>query len=202
MIIYKLAKPLRQALAVSLLAAVVGGSMLFVVQPVIGKLADLRDRIKQERTVVGRLTSAANDDGVASEALQRGAASRMRSLFVQGESEAIRIAAVQARLIEMLGAHQLKPRSARNLPVQERNNLRLVGIQLQFAAPIEKFQAILLDIEAHKPVFLIEALSVTAAPQSSAPSGDERGLLEVRLDIYGIEGGTEAQLKPQQVLEK
>ncbi len=194
--IYSLAKPLRQTLAVSLLALLVGVFVLFVVHPVIGKITELRDRIEQERSVVGRLLSASSDDGVASEALLRSSAGRVRSLFVQGESEAIRIAAYQARLIEVLGAHQVKPRSARNLPVQERNNLRLVGIQLQFAAPIEKFQAILLDIESHKPVFLIESLHVTAAPQSGGTSGDERGMLEARLDVYGIEAGVEAQ-KPQ-----
>lgn len=191
--IYRLAKPIRQALAVLLLVAAVGAILLLVVLPVTNRIADLGDRIEQERAVVGRLLTAATDVGEASQSRQQGAAGRMRALFVQGESEAIRIAAIQARLIEILGVHKVQPRSARNLPAQERNNLRLAGIQLQFAAPIEKLQAILLDIESHRPVFLIEQLHVTAAAQSAGTGGDDRGLLEARLDVFGVE----AQPKPQ-----
>ena len=50
-----------------------------------------------------------------------------------------------------------------------------------------------MDVESHRPVFLIEQLHVTAAAQTAGTGGEEQGLLEARLDVFGVE----AQPKPQ-----
>ena len=89
--------------------------------------------------------------------------------------------------MEILATHRVKPRSTRNLTARERNNFRLVGVQLQLAAPIEQLQAVLLDIEQHKPLLLIEALHVTPILLSGVAGEEERGMLEARLDVFGIE---------------
>ena len=182
-----LPKPLRQALALTLLAMAVGALWFVTVVPLSAKFTDLQDRIEQERVMLGRLTAAASDETGTNEVKQRAVASRMSSLFIQGESESIRVSSVQSQLMEILASHRAKPRSTRNLTARERNNFRLVGVQLQLAAPIEQLQAVLLDIEQHKPLLLIEALHVTPILLSGVAGEEQRGMLEARLDVFGIE---------------
>jgi hypothetical protein len=86
-------------------------------------------------------------------------------------------------LSEIVSANGIKLRSARNLPSKERNDLHLLGIQLQFSAPIEKLQVILLALEEQTPVMLVENLQVTPLAISN---DEERGNLDTRLDVFGI----------------
>ena len=185
--IFTLAKPIRQALALLLLASVITAIACLVLGPVVDRVLDGQERVRQERIIIGRLNAALSDDDLAQEARQRNSLARIHGLFVQGESEAIRVASIQSQLMEILATHKVKPRSVRNLPAREQNNLRLAGIQLQFAAPIDRLQAILMDIESHRPLFLIETLQITAPISTVETDGENRNNIDARLDVYGVE---------------
>lgn len=184
---YSLAKPLRQALAVSLLVAVVSFVLMTTVVPVMARIGELEERIEQQRTILGRLTVAATDDGSSADARQRAVAARIGRLFLPGESEAIRVSYIQSQVVELLGKEGMKPHSTRNLPARERSGLRLVGVQFQISAPIEQLQALVHGIEAHQPPFLIEAIHITPVSSFGGSGDDTRGMLDARIDVYGIE---------------
>lgn len=188
-----LPKPLRQLLAITLLLLVIATVWMVTVVPLSAKLGELQDRIDQERTMLGRLIAAASEEAGPTEVKQNAIAARMNSLLIQGESESIRVSSVQSQIMEVLASHRVKPRSTRNLTARERSGFRLVGVQLHLAAPIEQLQAVLLDIEQHKPLLFIEALHVTPILLSGAAADEERGMLEARFDVFGIEAKQKRQ---------
>ncbi len=188
-----LPKPLRQLLAITLLLLVIATVWMVTVVPLSAKLGELQDRIDQERTMLGRLIAAASEEAGPTEVKQNAIAARMNSLLIQGESESIRVSSVQSQVMEVLASHRVKPRSTRNLTARERSGFRLVGVQLHLAAPIEQLQAVLLDIEQHKPLLFIEALHVTPILLSGAAADEERGMLEARFDVFGIEAKQKRQ---------
>ena len=185
--IYSLARPVRQFLALALLFIAFAAVCLATIVPLAAKFYDLQERIDQERSILGRLNSVTIDDRISVDSVQQAIAKRINALVVPGESESIRVAAVQSQLMAILNQNRVKPRSTRNLPSRERNGLRLVGVQVQLAAQIEQLQAALLAIEAHRPYLIVDAMHVTAASAAIGAGDDIRGLLDVRLDVFGVE---------------
>lgn len=185
--IYGLSKGLRRLVAVGLLGLVAGCVGLLVVAPLWGHVADLKDRIDQERMMMSRLTAAASDDSARQVLEQQTKAAKAAGLFIEGESESIRLATLQSNLSSIAAANGVKLRSSRNLPGRERGDLRLVGVQLQLAAPIEKLQKMLLDIEQSKPSLFVDSLQVTPVTLSRVVDDDQPGLLDARFDVFAVE---------------
>ena len=181
--IYNLSKFARRVFAVTLLLLVTGAFGLFVVNPLYSYVSDIRGDIDQERMLLGRLSIVVGGQAAVNDIEKLSKSEADNNLFLQGESEAIRLASLQSRLSEIVSANGVKLRSARNLPSKERNDLHLLGIQLQFSAPIEKLQVILLALEEQTPVMLVENLQVTPLAISN---DEERGNLDTRLDVFGI----------------
>ena len=185
--IYGLSKLVRQLLAVALLAAVVSAVGLLAVAPLWTYVTDLKGRIDQQRMMVARLTSLAEDDGARQALEQQTKVAKAAGHFIEGESEPIRLAALQSTLSAIASANGIKLRSARNLPSRDKYDLRLVGVQLQLVAPIEKLQKILLDIEQSKPSMFVDSLQVTPLGLSRVVDDDNPGLLDVRFDVMAVE---------------
>lgn len=185
--IHQLAKPIRQALALALLVAAVAAFAGGVIVPASARLSELQDRIEQERTLLGRLSAIAGDEGLARDLDRRTAHAKARGLFLAGESEAIRLANLQSQLTEIASASGIKLRSARNMPARERNELRLLGVQLHLVAPIEQLRKMLVTIEERRPLLLIDALHITPLTSAATADGEQRGMLNARFDVYGVE---------------
>jgi general secretion pathway protein M len=181
--IYRLPKRARQICAVMLVFLPVGLFALLVIDPLYAHLSGLRSQIEQERTLVGRLTAVAGSQASVSSTESLSKLESDIGLFLPGESEAIRLANLQSRLSEIVSGKGIKLRSARNLPSKERYDLHLLGVQLQFAAPVEQLQPILAAIEAQKPLLFVEGLQVTPLANSSE---DEKGNLDTRFDVFGV----------------
>jgi hypothetical protein len=185
--IYRLSKPLRQLIAIALLAVPVAAVGLLAVVPLWAHVASLKERIEQERTVDGRLSQIASDE-TAKRALEaQTKAARSAGLFIEGESESIRLSALQSNLAGIAAANGIKLRSARNLPSRDKNDLRLVGVQLQLVAPIAKLQKILLEIEQAKPALFVDSMQITPLTLSRVTDGEEPGLLDARFDVFAVE---------------
>jgi general secretion pathway protein M len=185
--IYSLSKPLRRLLAVGMLAAVLAAIAILVVEPLRTHVTGIQDRIAQERMMVGRLTALSSDDSARRSLEQQTKAARAAGLFIEGESESIRLAMLQSNLSAIATANGVKLRSARNLPPRDRNELRLLGVQLQLAAPVDKLQKLLLDIEQAKPSLLIDGLQITPLAVARAGDDEQPGLLDARFDVYAVE---------------
>ena len=182
---YQLPRYLRQILAVLLLLAAVGLVALLTVVPFLSQLEVARARLNQERAFLGQLLDATRDTTLAELLPPADRTPKTTGLFIAGESEAIRLASLQAQVMDIIAAQAVKPRSSRNLQTRERHTLKLVGVQVQLSATIEQLQKILLEIESHRPILLVNALHLT--PSSSLGIDDDRGLLEARLDVVAIE---------------
>ena len=185
--IYNLSKPMRRLLAVGLLAMVLGALGLLVVAPLWAHVADLKDRIQQERMMASRLAVLANDNVAKQTLEQQMKAAKAAGLFIEGESESIRLAALQSNLSSIAAANGIKLRSSRNLPGREKNELHMVGVQLQLVAPIEKLQKILFDIEQSKPTLFVDTLQVTPLVLSRVADDDQPGLLDARFEVFAVE---------------
>lgn len=185
--IYALHKTIRRLLAVSLLLGVIGAFGAFIVKPVWAHITDLQERIEQSRMMVGRLAAATSDDGARKQLEQQTQAAQKAGLFIEGESESIRLSALQSRLSGIVAAQGVKLRSARNLSGRDKNELRLIGVQLQMVVSIDRLQRIMFEIEQHKPTFIIENVQITPMNLSRTPDDEQVGQLDARLDVFAIE---------------
>ena len=170
----EIGKPVRRFAALSLLVTAVASVALLVVMPFFERLQDLDSAIATEREMLGRLTAIANNEDLLQKAGAKAEELKQAGVFIEGESESIRLAALQSQLSEIIAQNGIKARSTRGLPQQERHNLKLVGAQLQVVAPIATLQKILLDIEAHRPVLLVDLLQVTPASMTGVSTEDAR----------------------------
>jgi Type II secretion system (T2SS), protein M subtype b len=197
--IHRLPLLLRRSLAVALLMAALGLISLVTVVPFLSQLATAREQLSQSRATLGRLLETTKTSTIAEQLEQGAQGLKTTGLFIEGESDSIRLAALQSQVVDIVGAHGVKPRTARMLQSSERYNLRLAGVELQLTATIEQVQKILLQIEAHRPILLVDTLHLT--PTTAANSEDDRGQLDVRLNVIAIESrsseakSTDARLK-------
>jgi Type II secretion system (T2SS), protein M subtype b len=183
--IYKLPVWSRRLLAISLLLAALSLTALLTVVPFMSQLASARERLEQERTIHGRLLDATQTQTIAEQLEQGSRAPKTTGLLIEGESESIRLATLQSQVFDIIAAHGVRSRTARMLQTRERNTLKLLGVQLQMTATMEQLQKILLQIEAHRPILLVETMHLT--PTNSANTDDDRGLLDVKLDVLAME---------------
>ena len=160
---------------------------LLALAPLWTYVTDLKGRIDQQRMMVARLTLLAEDDGAKQALEQQTKVAKAAGIFIEGESEPIRLAALQSTLSAIASANGVKLRSARNLPSRDKYDLRLVGVQLQLVAPIERLQKILLDIEQSKPSMFVDSLQVTPLGLLRVVDDDNPGLLDVRFDVMAVE---------------
>jgi len=186
--LYRLAKPVRQLLAVALLVLVATAVVFLTVVPLYAKISDLDDKIQQERMTLGRLSAIGRDEKTARELDSLTAAARTKGMFLEGESESIRMANLQSLLAEILASNGVKPRSIRNLPARDRNELRMLGVQLQLVTSIETLRKILVAIEEQRRVLIVEQMQVAPLTGTWIGNEEQRGTLDIRFDIFGVEG--------------
>ena len=72
---------------------------------------------------------------------------------------------------------------------RERDDVRLIGVRVQFNADIEQLRALLYRIEAHRPFLFVEALQVQPISAFSQRDPEQTGMLDVRLDVFGAMPG-------------
>ena len=185
--IYKLAKPVRQLLAIVLLVVTIAAAAALTVVPVWSRVTELQDNIETERMTLGRLQAITSGETKTSDIERLTKAAREQGIFLAGESESIRFANLQSQLNEIVSAYGVKPRSTRNLPAREHNDLRLLGVQLQIVAPIEQLQKILFDIEQHKPILMIDAVQIIPLSLPGGGNDEDRGAVDARFDVFGVE---------------
>lgn len=161
--------------------------MILAINPLWAYISDLQDRIWQERLILSRLTEFTNEERAKRVLDQETKSAKSFGLFIEGESETIRLSTLQSNLSSIVSANGIKLRSARNLPPREKNELRLLGVQLQLIAPLDKLQKILLDIEQAKPTLFVDALQIMPTVTSRLPDDEQPGLLDVRFDVFAVE---------------
>jgi hypothetical protein len=176
---------LRRALAVALLALVLAGGWLLVARPILAERADLDERILEKRQLLGRYQAALATKAGQS-APSTGAA--QPQAFLEGESEAIALANLQAMLAGLVSDSGARLRSARTLPARDRSDVRFIGTQLQLSGNIDAVQRLIHAIETRVPYLIVEGLQIvpTSAASGEVPASGTTGpQLDARIDVIG-----------------
>jgi hypothetical protein len=182
-----LSRPVRRALALALLLAVLVIAVSSTILPFLATAADLSDRIEQAQELVARLTEANQTSDTDTTDWQGLATEATKRNFIPGDSPTIRMANVQSAVVKLLGEDSLKPRSIRNLPPRTRAGLKLLGVQVQISSTLAQVQSVLTRLDAQRPQLLVEDMQITPAQLSVGSGETSQRSLEVRMDIFGIE---------------
>ena len=165
--------------ALSILGGIAAAAILLVAEPLTSRLTNAKDSIAQERLLLGRLLLQARRDGAAdmnAEVNTEGVA------FLEGATDAERIAGLQAQMQQHAAAAGLEVMSSQAIPAQTVGLLHLIGIQAQLSGGMDALQRVLHALESGTPTLVIDQLDMTRAPPDSA--GDSDRLL-MRVTIVG-----------------
>lgn len=174
------APPLRvmpRIAALAILAGLAAVAMLLVVNPLILRLSDAKDAITQERLLLGRLLIEARKAGPAEVKTGTGDSA---VAFLEGATDAERIAGLQAMVQRHATENDLQVMSSQSIPAQTAGELRFVGIQTQLSGGIDSLQRVLHALESGTPTLVVDQLDITRAPPDEA-SDPDRLLMRVTL---------------------
>jgi general secretion pathway protein M len=181
----KLSAPVRKIAALALLLLAVALVVLTTFVPYSTRAAQLREQIDAERTLLGRFGVIAAQQGQVADYDRIGRAAIESGAYLKGETEALKAAGLQTVLSELAAANKVRLYSTRALGTRERDEVRLIGVRVQFKAEIEQLRALLHRIEASRPFLFVEALQVQPVSAFSQRDPELAGVLDVRLDIFG-----------------
>ncbi|MGL4397054.1 MAG: type II secretion system protein GspM [Hyphomicrobium sp.] len=178
----QLSKPVRQFVAIGLLVATILAVWSFVVAPVTASLTGLHSQIVAQREVLGRLLAAEGANQDAQSVAEKADALGMDRLAIKGDNDALRTAALQSTLTDLLAAQGVRIRSARAISARETSGVRLIGVQAQFVATLEQVQQFLLSVESAELLLFAQTLRLSNGPSTDAQS---EAPLEVSIEIFG-----------------
>jgi hypothetical protein len=180
----------RKLAAVTLLLAVAGLVYLLALSPIEARLRSASEAISEQRMLLGRLRGEIarrsggqrNDEAAA-------LPDRVGDVYLQGESDAVKAARLQAMLKEIAEAAGLRLASTRALPLRQAGRLRLIGMEARLDAGMAGLQKLLLALEASRPVVLVHALAVSPSASRSFAADAERvvedELLSIAIEVQG-----------------
>ena len=168
-----------KTLALAILLALAYGAYTLVIEPLAREQAELADNITAQRSLLGRL-QVAGSNGVNSG--QRPSSRDAGPVFLDGESDAIRISGLQSKLNEAAQGIGARLSSTQALPPRELQGVRLIGIQTQVSTTLEQLQKFLFELETAQPQLFVETISVSRGPDRE---GQEVSELDIRLTVLG-----------------
>jgi general secretion pathway protein M len=172
-------------LALSLLGFVTAAGYYILVEPFVGQLLSSREQIQEQRQLLARLSttaqqqSADRDNRPASQAAYD-------ALVLVGSSDAIRVATLQSLIGRIAVAEGVDVASTKAMPPREIEGLRLLGVELQLSATIEQLQRILFKLETGQPYLFVDGLRITSPPLIAGAEREAQTILSVRLALLGI----------------
>lgn len=172
---------LNKLAALALLAGLLVLSYQGLFAPIAHKLSDTRQKIEERRDELGRLTLALNEhqrDAVTDEPNIRA----LNFTMLDGESDQIRAAALQARVNAVAADEGIRLSSVTVLPPRVDDALRLVGIEIQLQTGLKQLQGLLFTLEAQQPPLFVGMLQITRAADSKVRPHRE---LDARLTLFG-----------------
>lgn len=173
----------RKLLALAILAVFLFAAVDLVVSPLVARLGAVREDITAKRELLGRFKEAGQTR--AAGAGQPEGASDTRPVFLAGDSETSMAAGLQSIVAGAVQTAGVDVRSARDLPVAERDGVRLVGVEVQFKATLAQLQQIVVGLETHRPYLIVDGARL-ASPGAFDPraASSDTGL-DVSLAVAG-----------------
>jgi Type II secretion system (T2SS), protein M subtype b len=163
---------LSKAAALSILAAVVWGGVSCLAIPVWERFHSVNDRIAAQRELLGRYAAEnSSNAGVESLGLPKDTDTQA---FLPGETDALRLANLQATLNAAASTNKIRLASASAMESSEDSGVRLAGIQAQLSTDLEPLQKLLFSLEKQQANLIVDSLHIARAADTgpgTAPSG-------------------------------
>lgn len=182
--------PQGQALALVVAALAVVILYLLVISPVLAFYGEREDQLDRRLAMAGRYEVLARELPALRAADKTWRDQEGGELLLEGSSDAIASAALQAvmkKLVEDAGA---RLSSSEVLQPAANGNFRRVGIRVAFSGDLKLVTAVLRGVETSRPILSVGDFSLRSG--NAAVSGDENtaagdsGPLSVMLDVYGF----------------
>lgn len=171
--------------ALGLLLTVLLGLGGYVLMPAVQRTMRLGEEIEAKRELLGRLLAhQGTTSGEPAPSLGGGNNGALSAeLTIQGETEPIRLAAMQAAVRGLAGSAGVRLESTRTLPAVQRGQVQLSGLQVSMRARVDALQRLLHGIEVHRPIMIVDGLDIVpVAAGTSGTVGDDRQLrVELRV---------------------
>jgi Type II secretion system (T2SS), protein M subtype b len=158
----------RKFAALSILAAVAAGVSSGIVLPVWNRFHELDDKIAAQRQLLGRYLSASAAASVPGDGVQQAGQAVADQAYLLGETDALRLANLQAILNKASAAQKVRFASTRSMDAAEQSGVRLLGLQAQLSTELAPLQNMLFDLEKRQKNMIIDGLHITRAPESTA----------------------------------
>lgn len=179
---------IQRLLALALTLVVALAIWLVLVRPVAGLIQEQDAALARERVLLGRFLAASNRSSTAGDIERRVGEVLGGDALLKGESDAIRLANLQAMVGEIAGRGNLRLRSVRTLARREQGGLAVLGVRIQVQADMAGVQGLLHRLETADTLLLVSGLQLSrTAGTAEGPSE-----LDLRLDVLGVarkEGG-------------
>jgi hypothetical protein len=183
-----LSPSLQRALALTLLAAIVGAIYFVLVQPLIDTAAADRVAIAERREVLARYQRAAQELPARQQELAGLKQEQAKADgFLEGSSDTLIAAQIQNRVKTLANAAKAELKSSQVLPAEVDGKLKRIAIRDQMSTTMAGLLAIFHDLEAQSPSLYLDNVtlqvrSLALRDRSDPGSGDA---IDIQLDVYG-----------------
>ena len=186
---------LSRLLALGLLAALLIGSYVLVVVPLLGTYEDNAAAIEQAETILRRQQALAAQQPQLIERLEEAKAQADAAAgYLQGPSDALAAAQLQDRVKEVVEASGGELRSTRILPAEDVDaspGTRRTALRVQMMVSIEGLAEILYGLESGQPYVLIDELTVRSQRERrqrrrNQTTTESDPMLDVNLELSGF----------------
>lgn len=156
-----------------------------VVAPVRALLVEGADRLAERQATLARYEAIASQENAVLDYIKKVRDNNARGELLEGASEGIVNANLQARLKASAEAAGVTLRSVQALPVKTLRGATLIGARLDVAGGVEAIHTLLRAIEGEAPLLLVTAATMRqqAAFWGAANTGEQ--LIESQFDVYG-----------------
>ena len=163
-----------KSLALLLLALAAAVLVFGIALPVVDRYQELEAEIATKRMLLGRLLAEPDvpKQAQASQPTPSGT-------HLQGETDAVRLAALQSIMNDAASAQGIRLISSRSVDASERDGVRLLGVSAQLNAPMDALQKLLFDLESNHGALAVESFHIMRPP------GDRQTELDVSLVLRG-----------------
>lgn len=175
----------RRAIFINVNIAIALLAYLLLIEPARRLIADGVEMIAQRRVTLARYEAVAAQEAAIADYAQQVAETNARGELIDGESEGIVNANIQARLKALAEASKVTVRSIQMLPPRPFQGATLVGARLDVSGPYAAVHALARALEGEPPLLIIATASLRGQlAMWGAPTETEQDI-EAQFDVFG-----------------
>lgn len=175
----------RRAIFVSVNLLILAIFYLVVIEPARRVMADGAEMIAQRRATLARYEAVAAQENAIADYARQVAETNARGELIDGESEGIVSANLQARLKALAEEAKVTVRSIQVLPARPFQGVTLVGARLDVSGAFEAVHALARALEGEPPLLVITTASIRGQLALwGAPTESDQDI-EAQFDVFG-----------------